>query len=163
MTKAEELKILDKIETLVKSAGADSYIAGTFAGIVEICRDNIENDFGNHPVEDLAAARKKAEELNNVARQALADYDKLKEDFDALGAAYRRAVEAMNAAREYAIKAVRETDGALRNLDADADGQTITATFRAMKAAENAVHLTAEVQQEAYAPPLVYVMDGKTA
>ena len=34
MTKAEERKLLDKIEALIKSAGEDSYIGGTFRGVV---------------------------------------------------------------------------------------------------------------------------------
>lgn len=158
MTKAEELKVLDKIETMIKSAGADSYIAGTFAGIVEICRDNIENDFGNHPVEDLAAARKKMEELNNVARAALADYDKLQADFDELAGAYREAVKASDAARVYAVAAAREAKKALDGLDAETDGDTIAYTFRQMKKAEQAVHLTYEVQQRAYSRPYVELM-----
>lgn len=59
MAKANERKLLDQIEALIKSAGDDSYIALTFAGIVDICRDNIDNDFGNAPVQDLAEARKR--------------------------------------------------------------------------------------------------------
>ena len=53
MTKAEELKILEQIEKLIADAGADSYIRMTFAGVPEICRSNIENDFADIPVEDL--------------------------------------------------------------------------------------------------------------
>ena len=52
MTKAEELKLLEQIDGLINSAGADSYICDTFAGIVEVCRENIRNDWGIHPVED---------------------------------------------------------------------------------------------------------------
>ena len=57
MTKAEELKILGQIEGLIESAGADSYIRMTFAGVPEICRRNIEDDFGDVPVEDCANMR----------------------------------------------------------------------------------------------------------
>ena len=57
MTKAEELKILEAIEGLILEAGPDSYIRMTFAGVPEICRQNIENDFGNIPVQDLEGAR----------------------------------------------------------------------------------------------------------
>ena len=53
MTKAEEIKLLAEIDKLIKSAGADSYIGDTFAGIVEICKNNIINDFGDYPVQDL--------------------------------------------------------------------------------------------------------------
>lgn len=57
MTKAEEMKLLEKIEYLVLSAPADSYIAMTFAGMGEVCRRNIEDDFGDSPVEDCANMR----------------------------------------------------------------------------------------------------------
>ena len=57
--KDTELRILDKIEELIKSAGEDSYIADTFDGIVEVCRNNIRNDFGDRPVQDLEDMRKR--------------------------------------------------------------------------------------------------------
>lgn len=57
MTKAEELKLLEKIDALVKSADAGDYIPMTFAGIVEVCKRNIEDDFGDSPVEDCANMR----------------------------------------------------------------------------------------------------------
>jgi len=61
MTKAEELKLLDKIAELIDSAGTDSYIHDTFAGVVDICRNNIVNDFGDHPVADLNLERLRRE------------------------------------------------------------------------------------------------------
>lgn len=57
MTKAEELKLLEQIEGLILTAPADSYIAMTFEGIGGVCRSNIENDFGDSPVEDCANMR----------------------------------------------------------------------------------------------------------
>lgn len=59
MTKAEELKILEAIEGLILEAGPDSYIRMTFAGVPEICRRNIEDDFGDEPVRDLEDMRRK--------------------------------------------------------------------------------------------------------
>ncbi len=53
MTKAEELKLLEQIDALIKSADAGDYIPTTFSGIVEVCRNNIENDFGVIPVQDM--------------------------------------------------------------------------------------------------------------
>ena len=53
MTKAEELKLLEQIDALIKSADAGDYIPTTFSGIVEVCRRNIENDFGVIPVQDM--------------------------------------------------------------------------------------------------------------
>lgn len=57
MTKAEELKLLDQIDVLIKSADAGDYIPMTFDGVVEVCKRNIENDFGNCPVKDLEELR----------------------------------------------------------------------------------------------------------
>lgn len=57
MTKQEERQTLAKIEKLIASAGADSYIGMAFAGCVEMARDNIENDFGNSMQESLIRCR----------------------------------------------------------------------------------------------------------
>lgn len=57
MTKAEELKILDKIAGLIAESGEGSYISMTFAGIVDVCKRNITDDFGDSPVEDCANMR----------------------------------------------------------------------------------------------------------
>lgn len=57
MTKAEELTLLDKIAGLIAESGEDSYITMTFAGIVDVCRRNIENDFGDSPVDDCSNMR----------------------------------------------------------------------------------------------------------
>lgn len=57
MLKAEELKLLDQIDELIKSADVGDYIPMTFAGVVEVCKRNIENDFGDSPVEDCANMR----------------------------------------------------------------------------------------------------------
>ena len=59
MTKAEELKLLEQIDALIASAGKDSYIAMTFAGVPELCKRNIELDFGDSPVQDLAIERER--------------------------------------------------------------------------------------------------------
>lgn len=57
MTKQKELELLEKIDALIKSADAGDYIPMTFAGIVEVCRRNIEDDFGNSPVQDWEEMR----------------------------------------------------------------------------------------------------------
>ena len=59
MTKVEELTLLERIEELIADAGVDSYIGMTFAGVPEICRRNIENDWGDSPVADLEEERKR--------------------------------------------------------------------------------------------------------
>lgn len=98
-TKAEELKVLSQIEKLIASAGDDSYIAMTFKGIVDVCRDNIANDFGDCPVEDLKHARetnekhyKRIQELSEAEASARAQYVELQRE-------YRAAIEALTAAR----------------------------------------------------------------
>lgn len=53
MTKLEELNLLEQIDALIKSANEGDYIPMTFAGIVNVCRNNIENDFGVIPVQDM--------------------------------------------------------------------------------------------------------------
>ena len=57
MTKAEELAVLGKIEKLIAETGNYSYIAMTFAGICDVCKSNIQNDFGDSPVTDLKELR----------------------------------------------------------------------------------------------------------
>ncbi len=158
MTKAEELKILEKIEALIKSAGEDSYIGPTFAGIVEICRSNIENDFGDHPLEDLEAARKKAVDLAKIAMDITDERDKLKADFDELAGAYREAVKANDAARPFVSLAVNDAKAALRDMPEQESDEEICAAFRNLKKAERAACLGYEVQQKAYSRPYVELM-----
>lgn len=149
MTKAQELQTLEKIAALIQSAGEDSYIGLTFAGVVDLCRRNIEDDFGNAPVRDLEEARQHG--------QALADeLDRLQEDFRTLEAAYRDAVNASEAARPFAIEAAREAEKDLRSLPDDAQDYEIVAAYRRKKIADKAVRMTAEVQSAAYSKPLVY-------
>jgi len=158
MTKAEELKLLDKIDGLIKSAGEDSYIAMTFKGVVEIARSNIENDFGDTPVEDLAAARKKADMLDGIARQRKGEYDALKEDFDKLSEAYRYAVQTMQTAQYYIhIERVRLCN-AVDALPEDASDEEITSTVRQHKQAQTAARRCAEVLDASRRQPLCYSM-----
>lgn len=83
MTKAEELKILEAIEGLILEAGPDSYIRMTFAGVPEICRRNIEDDFGNIPVQDLEDARNllhAEERRHDETKRMLAEAQKMCKD-----------------------------------------------------------------------------------
>lgn len=80
MTKAEELKLLDQIDALIKSADAGDYIPMTFAGIVEVCRRNIEDDFGDSPIQDLELERERfhAEcRMHDETKRQLADSQKM--------------------------------------------------------------------------------------
>ena len=160
MTKAEELKTLEKIEKLIQSAGDDSYIAMTFAGIVDICRDNITNDFGDSPVQDLEDERKKSKMLDDIAHKALGERDKLKEDFDDLAQAYREAVEAANAAYPYATEAAKSARRDMETLTDETDNVTVGNAFRTVKKADRAVRMTAYVMDKAYTKPYVTILDG---
>ena len=73
MTKAEELKLLAQIDALIKSADAGDYIPMTFAGVVDVCRSNIENDFGIVPVQDM----EKYLETHNETCRRLAEAQKM--------------------------------------------------------------------------------------
>ena len=90
MTKAEELKLLDKIAGLIAESGKDSYIAMTFAGVCDVCRRNIENDFGDIPVQDWEDMRNMlgAERTaHDETKRMLAESQKYcKETLDALSA-----------------------------------------------------------------------------
>jgi len=57
MTKSEERKILAQIVALIAESGEESYIQRTFAGICDICEQNIEDDFWISPVAELNAER----------------------------------------------------------------------------------------------------------
>ena len=82
MTKAEELKLLEQIAELIKSAGEDSYICMTFDGITDVCRSNIENDFGNQPVRDLADERMMRVAVEREAEMAKKNVDSLQKMCD---------------------------------------------------------------------------------
>lgn len=80
MLKAEELKILEQIEKLIDHAGADSYIAMTFAGVCDVCKRNIEDDFGNSPVGDLEELRGRFDyevRAHDATKRQLADSQKM--------------------------------------------------------------------------------------
>lgn len=158
MTKAEELKILDKIESLIKSAGEDSYIGPTFAGIVEICRSNIENDFGDHPLEDLEEARKKAADVAKVAMEISDERDKLKADFDELAGAYREAVGVCRVASYYIHTEKNRLLNVIDKLPEDASDGQIGAAVRAHKQAKEAGRRCGEVLDKSLTMPFRIAM-----
>ena len=96
MTKAEELKLLERIEELLRTADPHGYIPMTFAGIVEVCRNNIVNDFGVTPVQDMETYK---EALDIEVRK----HDETK----------RMLAESQNALKE----ARRDMDGMRRQID----------------------------------------------
>lgn len=158
MTKAEELKVLDKIEALIKSAGEDSYIALTFSGIVELANYNIENDFGDSPVRDLEEARKKAAEVEKDSLEIIRERDKLKEDFDELAAAYRDAVGVCRVASYYIHKEKTRLLNVIDELPDDADDGQIGAAVRAQKQAKEALRRCSDVLDASQRKPLCFAM-----
>lgn len=129
MTKKQELEILAKIQALIESAGADSYIGMTFAGIVDVCRDNIENDFGACPVEDLKEVMKTVAELNAKA-------PRLEAEIDAWEEAYSNAYDALGEALYYVQEAANHAKQELNKLSQEDSAERIAGYFRAMKKAE---------------------------
>ncbi len=80
MTKAEELKILEAIEGLIAESGQHSYISMTFAGICDVCRHNIEDDFGAVPVHDMEVFLNDFQEevhAHDVTKRQLAESQKM--------------------------------------------------------------------------------------
>jgi len=145
MTKAEELKVLEKIDALIKSTGEDSYIAMTFAGIVDVARTNIENDWGEAPVEDLAAAREKIRKMEVIAKLHSEQYDGLMENYKKLSELYRFAAQTIRAAQCYVhaerVRLMNELDALSKNVS----DEDITYAFRQHKQAQIAERRCAEV------------------
>ena len=63
-SKDAEREQLQKIAALIEETEPGSYIRMTFAGVPEICRRNIEDDFGDIPVQDLEEERNRHEKDN---------------------------------------------------------------------------------------------------
>lgn len=158
MTKAEELKVLEKIDALIKSTGDDSYISMTFKGVVEIARSNIENDFGDAPVDDLAAARKEVDRLDNISRRHLNEYHALIADFDDLSEAYRYAVQTLQAAQYYVHCERTRLRDAVDALPENASDEEITDAVRQHKKAQTVARRCAEVLDASHRKPLCYAM-----
>lgn len=47
LSKAEEMEILDKINSMVQKTGNDSYLSISFEGFYNMVKSNIENDMGD--------------------------------------------------------------------------------------------------------------------
>lgn len=83
MTKAEEMKVLEKIRKLVESTGEGSYISMAFEGVLEDAEENIENDFGCSWKQRAEAAEKKIAEYKKVRDDLVEERDELKQTIDA--------------------------------------------------------------------------------
>ena len=135
MTKAEELKILEAIEGLILEAGPDSYIQMTFAGTPEICRRNIEDDFGNIPVQDLEDARNllhAEERRHDETKRMLAESQKYcKETLDALSAESLKLEEQRKLTAEWEQNA---HDAGEMYTELEQENTVLTAEIRKLKA-----------------------------
>ena len=89
MTKQEELKVLEKIQKLINDAGTDSYIMMTFNGVVDVCRTNIENDWGDNPVENWESYEEKY-------HKAEAKVEAMEREYDDLLVAHKDVVDKLN-------------------------------------------------------------------
>lgn len=150
MTKNQELDLLREIEDCIKEAGEDSYIGATFGDIVAIARENIRNDWGVHPCEDMRQyyqdflnarddaqkARReleqehaRAETLMDANGEHMAKIAELEQERDGL----REALEAMHSGKVSAETALRaELDEAREEL---AEARALLNVWREMAAA----------------------------
>ena len=158
MTKAEELKVLDKIAKLIESAGDDSYIALTFKGMVDIAKSNIENDFGDSPVEDLKEMREELKAKEQFAKAAYAEMDSLREDFAVLEDAYREAVKTVQMAQPYIFNEDNRLKAKVDALPVDADEDVLCTAVRVQKKAAIVLRKCSEVLYASQSRPLCFAM-----
>ncbi|MCC8014061.1 MAG: hypothetical protein LIO87_02615 [Eubacterium sp.] len=93
ITKADELKALEKIKKIVETLGNDSYIATAFEGCFEVAEENIRNDFGCSLKQRAEAAEKELEKTKRELNEALERNAHLREEADE----YLVDIEALNA------------------------------------------------------------------
>lgn len=67
-SKEQEREALKKIQQIINSLGADSYIAAAFDGCIEMAEDNINDDFANSYKGIAEAAQKREREANEVIK-----------------------------------------------------------------------------------------------
>lgn len=99
MTKAEEMKVLEKIGKLVESTGEGSYISMAFEGVLEDAEDNINNDFGNSWKQRAEAAEKMVKQYKKVRDELVEERDELKQTINAKNEQIESLVEQLNALR----------------------------------------------------------------
>ena len=150
MTKMQEMEKLEKIEALIDECGADTYIAETFGDICQIARDNINNDWGVHPCEDmrqyyqdflsarddaqkarreLEQERARAETLMDANGEHIRALDEARRDCEGM----REALEQMHTEKNAMEKALRaELDAAREEL---AETRALLNVWREMAAA----------------------------
>ena len=122
MTKAEELKLLEQIDTLIKSADPCDYIPMTFAGIIEVCKSNIENDFGDSPVEDCANMRVALDaerRMHDETKRQLADSQKMCKEAMDENDRFRKMIEELREQRDCMAECVDGNNAIIDEAEAE--------------------------------------------
>ena len=79
-SKDAEREQLQKIAALIEETEPGSYIRMTFAGVCDVCKRNIEDDFGDSPVNDCANMRVAFDaerRMHDETKRQLADLQKM--------------------------------------------------------------------------------------
>lgn len=99
-SKEQEREALKKIQQIINSLGADSYIAAAFDGCIEMAEDNINDDFANSYKGIAEAAQKREREANEVIKsqdKVIKDLESERDNFKKLyeheKEAYQRAAD----------------------------------------------------------------------
>lgn len=131
MTKEQERAALKQIESIILSAGTDSYIAAAFDGCVQDAEENIDNDW-------CCSWKQRAETEAHIAEDA---------DRAARAAVQKAANESLRAdiAEEEAAKQKSRAEALQQKLDAEKEErQRAQSDYRTVKADAGAAAMAAE-------------------
>ncbi len=92
-SKEQEREALIKIQQIINSLGADSYIAAAFDGCIEMAEDNINDDFANSYKGIAEAAQKRERESHEVAKNQEKVIKDLQTEIDNLNKLYEHEKE----------------------------------------------------------------------
>lgn len=105
-TKDQERKALEEIRKIVDNLGENSYVGAAMEGVLELAKDNIENDFVQSMKENVETAEKRAHELEEELEEARACIlpEEVRQKFYriAFDKKYKAQAEAMTAAERMA-------------------------------------------------------------
>ncbi len=105
-TKDQERKALEEIRKIVDNLGENSYVGAAMEGVLELAKDNIENDFVQSMKESVETAEKRAHELEEELEEARACIlpEEVRQKFYgiAFDKKYKAQAEAMTAAERMA-------------------------------------------------------------
>lgn len=105
-TKDQERKAIEEIRKIVDNLGENSYVGAAMEGVLELAKDNIENDFVQSMKESVETAEKRAHELEEELEEARACIlpEEVRQKFYgiAFDKKYKAQAEAMTAAERMA-------------------------------------------------------------